>query len=67
VEIPAYLRTFCTRNPATIPIVVGNEAAQTPSRFNVFSSIFSATTNGGAHFGKEKHDTILTQSIKKET
>ena len=52
--LQAYLRTFCTRNPATIPIVVGNEAAQTPSRFNVFSSMFSATTNGGAHFEKGK-------------
>ena len=42
-----YLRTFWTRNPATIPIVVGKLAAQTPSRLRVFSSIFEATINGG--------------------
>ena len=40
---------FCTNNPAMIPIVVGNDAAQTPSFFNVFSSIPWAVTNGGAH------------------
>ena len=44
-----YFSTFCTKNPATIPIVVGKLAAQTPSRFRVFSSIFEATTKGGAH------------------
>lgn len=44
-----YLRTFCTSIPATTPMVVGRLAAQTPSRFNVFSSIFAATTSGGAH------------------
>ena len=32
-----------------IPIVVGNDAAQTPSFFKVFSSIPWAVTNGGAH------------------
>ena len=32
-----HLRTFWTSMPATIPIVVGSEAAQTPSRFNVRS------------------------------
>lgn len=46
-----YLRTFCTSIPATTPMVVGRLAAQTPSRFNVFSSIFAATTSGGAHWG----------------
>lgn len=30
-------------------MVVGKDAAQTPSRFNVFSSVPSATTSGGAH------------------
>ena len=43
------MRVFCTRKPATTAIVVGRLAAQTPSRFNVFSSVFVATTNGGAH------------------
>jgi hypothetical protein len=32
-----------------IPIVVGKEAAQTPSLFIAFSSSSYATTNGGAH------------------
>ena len=40
---------FWTRNPATIAMVVGKLAAQTPSFFRVFSSMFEATTNGGAH------------------
>ena len=40
---------FCTKSPAVIPMVVGKDAAQTPSRFNVFSSVPSATTSGGAH------------------
>ena len=31
-------------------IVVGNEAAQTPSRFSVLSSIPLATSKGGAHY-----------------
>ena len=31
-------------------IVVGKEAAQTPSRFNDFSSIPLATKRGGAHY-----------------
>ena len=43
------LRQFCTRRPATTAIVVGREAAHTPSFFNVFSSIPDATTNGGTH------------------
>jgi hypothetical protein len=33
--------------------VVGRLAAQTPSRFRVFSSIFAATTRGGAHYMKK--------------
>ena len=42
--------TFDTlfENVPTIPIVVGKLAAQTPSRLSVFSSIFEATTKGGA-------------------
>jgi hypothetical protein len=32
------------------PIVVGREAAHTPSRFNVLSSIPLATISGGAHW-----------------
>uniref|UniRef100_A0A2M3ZR12 Putative secreted peptide n=1 Tax=Anopheles braziliensis TaxID=58242 RepID=A0A2M3ZR12_9DIPT len=31
-----------------MPIVVGRLAAQTPARLSVFSSMFSATTSGGA-------------------
>ena len=30
--------------------MVGKLAAHTPSRFNVFSSVFVATTRGGAHW-----------------
>ena len=45
----SYFSVFWTRKPATIPIVVGSDAAQTPSRFKVFSSMFEATTKGGAH------------------
>lgn len=45
--LEAYFKTFCTRNPATIPMVVGKLAAQTPSLFKVFSSILEATTRGG--------------------
>jgi hypothetical protein len=37
------------RNPATIPIVVGRDAAQTPSRLSVFSLTPVATINGGIH------------------
>ena len=51
----AYLRVFCTRNPAIIPMVVGKDAAHTPSRFNVLSSIFSATTRGGAHYQNKEY------------
>lgn len=53
-----HFNTFCTKIPATTPIVVGRLAAQTPSRFRVFSSIFAATTSGGAHYmkkNKRKH------------
>ena len=35
--------------PAVIPIVVGREAAHTPSLLRVFSSIPVATISGGAH------------------
>ena len=45
----AHLRVFCTSSPATTAMVVGREAAHTPSRFNVFSSIPDATTSRGAH------------------
>ena len=45
----AHLRVFCTSSPATTAMVVGREAAHTPSRFSVFSSIPDATTSGGAH------------------
>ena len=40
---------FWTRKPATMPMVVGRLAAQTPSRFSVRSSMLEATTRGGAH------------------
>lgn len=45
----AYFKAFCTRKPATTAIVVGNDAAQTPSRFRVRSLILEATTKGGTH------------------
>ncbi len=41
------LRVFCTRSPATMPIVVGRLAAHTPSLFSVRSSMPEATTRGG--------------------
>lgn len=44
-----YFSVFCTKRPATIPIVVGSDAAHTPSRFKVFSLIPDATIRGGAH------------------
>lgn len=44
-----YLSAFCTSRPATIPIVVGSDAAHTPSRLSVFSSMPDATMSGGAH------------------
>ena len=43
----AHLRVFYTSSPA---MVVGREAAHTPSRFNVFSSIPDASTSGGAYW-----------------
>ena len=46
----ANLSEFCTSRPATTPMVVGSDAAHTPSFFNVFSSIPDATTSGGAHY-----------------
>ena len=46
-KLSRYLREFCTSKPATMPIVVGRLAAQTPSRFRVRSSIPDATTSGG--------------------
>ena len=36
-------------SPATMPMVVGSEAAHTPSRLRVRSSMPEATTSGGAH------------------
>ena len=43
-----YLRVFCTRKPATMPMVVDRDAAHIPSLFSVFSSMFVATIRGGA-------------------
>ena len=60
---------FWTRNPAMIPMVVGREAAQTPSFFSVFSSILEATTRGGAQPkqavspGTRNCDTLLGAAI----
>ena len=39
-----YLKVFCTKRPATTAMVVGRDAAHTPSLFNVFSSIPDVTT-----------------------
>jgi hypothetical protein len=65
-EKPAltYFSTFCTKIPATTPMVVGRLAAQTPSRFRVFSSIFEATTSGGAHYMKE--NTAISNEMERE-
>ena len=51
----AHLSTFCTRMPATTPMVVGRLAAHTPSLFRVFSSMLAATTRGGAHCHSRGH------------
>lgn len=42
------LRTFWLKNPAIIPIVVGKDAAHTPSLFISYSSPSSAIIKGGA-------------------
>mmetsp|Transcript_8381 Transcript_8381/g.19734 ORF Transcript_8381/g.19734 Transcript_8381/m.19734 type:complete len:219 (-) Transcript_8381:835-1491(-) len=44
-----YFNVACAKKPAVMPIVVGSDAAQTPSRFMLFSSSPVATTAGGAH------------------
>lgn len=48
-ERTTHFSEFCTSNPAMTAIVVGSDAAHTPSRFKLFSSIPEATTRGGAH------------------
>lgn len=40
------LSAFCTRRPAVMPMVVGREAAHTPSRFNVRSSMPARARQG---------------------
>lgn len=40
------LRAVCAKNPAVIDIVVGSEAAQTPSLLISFS-VFSTNAKGG--------------------
>jgi len=42
-----------------MPIVVGRLAAQTPSFFSVFSSMFEATTRGGAHCKKTSRESKI--------
>ncbi len=49
IPLDTNLRAFCTSIPATTAMVVGKDAAHTPSLFRVFSSIPDATTSGGAH------------------
>jgi len=44
-----YFRVFWESKAAVMAIVVGSEAAQTPSRFKVFSEVPVATIKGGAH------------------
>jgi hypothetical protein len=58
---------FCTRKPATIPMVVGKLAAHTPSFFSVFSSIPEATTRGGAHWNSNIHYVDVICTILKST
>ena len=48
-KLSIFLSAFCTSIPATMPMVVGSDAAHTPSRLRVFSSIPEATTSGGTH------------------
>lgn len=60
-----YFNTFWTSIPATTPIVVGRLAAQTPSRFRVFSSIFAATTSGGAHYTKQHKENNFKRNQEK--
>ena len=60
-----HFNTFCTKIPATTPIVVGRLAAQTPSRFRVFSSIFAATTSGGAHYMKKNKRKYISKEREK--
>ena len=60
-----HFNTFWTKIPATTPIVVGRLAAQTPSRFRVFSSIFAATTSGGAHYVKKNERKYISKQKEK--
>lgn len=57
VFLSIYFRAFWTKRLAINPIVVGREAAHTPSLFNVFSSISDATIKGGAHLQHKKIET----------
>lgn len=43
-----YFSVFYAKKPAVIPIVVGNDAAQTPSLF-IYASLSSTTATGTAH------------------
>jgi len=47
--IKACFKAFCASSAAVIPIVVGRDAAHTPSLFKVDSGTPLATINGGAH------------------
>merc|ERR1719253_2085979 len=49
-KLSRYLSVAWAKKPAVMPIVVGSDAAQTPSRLMAFSSPSSATTIGGAHW-----------------
>ena len=51
---------FCTSSPATMPMVVGRLAAQTPSRLSVRSSMPEATTRGGTHAKQAVSPGIMT-------
>lgn len=42
-----------------MPIVVGRDAAHTPSLFSVLSSMLDATTKGGAHYSKKNGTKLL--------
>jgi hypothetical protein len=50
-----------------IPIVVGNDAAHTPSRFNVDSLIPLATIMGGAHYHHINHTVTCQRCARVKT
>lgn len=50
--------------PATMPMVVGSDAAHTPSRFSVRSSMPEATTSGGKHSKQAVRGMAFVQDVR---